>query len=39
MSKNENNMILIVVDRLTKMTRFISITTEVTTKETAELFL
>ena len=39
MSKNSHDMILIVVDRLTKMAHFIPITTKVTAKETAELFL
>jgi|SRR5437762_1816984 len=40
MSKNGNNMILIAVDRLTKMAHFIpTSTTEVTAKEMAELFL
>ena len=39
MSKSDNNMILIIVDRLTKMTHFIPPTTEVATKEMTELFL
>jgi len=39
MSKNGHDMILIVVDRLTKMAHFIPTTREVTSKETAELFL
>ena len=38
-SKSDNDMILIAVDRLTKMTHFIPTTTKVTAKETAELFL
>ena len=39
MSKGGNDMILIAVDRLTKMAHFILTTTKVTAKETAELFL
>ena len=39
MSKSGHDMILIVVDRLTKMAHFIPTTTKVTAKETAELFL
>ena len=39
MSKNGNDMVLIVVDRLTKMAHFIPTTTKITTKQTAELFL
>ena len=39
MSKGGNDMILIAVDRLTKMAYFIPTTTKVTTKETTELFL
>jgi transposase InsO family protein len=38
-SKAGNNMIPIVVDRLMKMAHFIPTTTEVTAKETSELFL
>ena len=38
-SKSGNDMILIAVDRLTKMAHFIPTTTKVTAKETAELFL
>src|SRR2546430_9963820 len=37
--KNKQNVILVVVDCLTKMTYFILITDKVTAKETAELFL
>jgi hypothetical protein len=39
LSKNGNDMILIIVDRLTKMAHFIPTTTKVIAKETAELFL
>ena len=39
MSKSDNDMILIVIDRLIKMTYFIPTTTKVTAKEMAELFL
>ena len=39
MSKSGNDMVLIAVDRLTKMAHFIPTTTKVTIKETAELFL
>jgi hypothetical protein len=38
-SKSGNDMILLAVDRLTKMAHFIPTTTKVTAKETAELFL
>ena len=38
-SKSGNDMVLIAVDRLTKMAHFIPTTTKVTAKETAELFL
>jgi hypothetical protein len=38
-STSEKDMILIVVDRLTKMARFIPTHTTVTSKETADLFL
>jgi hypothetical protein len=38
-SKTGNDMILLAVDRLTKMAHFIPTTTKVTAKETAELFL
>ena len=38
-SKNENNAIFVIIDRLTKMAYFISITNKVITKETAKLFL
>src|SRR5271170_754103 len=38
-SKSGHNAILIVVDRLTKMAHFVPTTTEITVKETAELFL
>ena len=38
-SKSDNDMILIAIDRLTKMAHFIPTTTKVTAKETAELFL
>ena len=38
-SKNGNNAIIIVVDRLTKMAHFIPTQNTVTAKETAELFL
>ena len=38
-SKNGNDMVLIAVDRLTKMAHFIPTTTKVTAKQTAELFL
>jgi len=36
-SKNNNNSILIVIDRLTKMATFIPTRKEITTKQTAEL--
>jgi hypothetical protein len=38
-SKNDNNMILITVDHLTKMAHFVPTTTEVLAKEMAELFV
>ena len=38
-AKSGNDMILIAVDRLTKMAHFIPTTTKVTAKDTAELFL
>jgi hypothetical protein len=38
-SRSGNHMILIIVDRLTKMAHFIPTTTNVTAKQTAELFL
>ena len=38
-SKSGNDMVLIAVDRLTKMAHFIPTITKVTAKETAELFL
>jgi hypothetical protein len=38
-SKTGNDMILLAVDRLTKMAHFIPATTKAMTKETAELFL
>ena len=38
-SKAGSDMILIVVDRLTKMTYFVTIQSIVTSKETADLFL
>ena len=39
MSKSDHDMILIAVDRLTKMAHFIPTTSKVTAKETTELFL
>jgi hypothetical protein len=38
-SKNGNDMILVIIDRLTKMAHFIPTTMEVTSKHLAELFL
>ena len=38
-SKAGSDMVLIVVDRLTKMTHFVAIQSTVTSKETADLFL
>ena len=38
-SKNSNDMVIIAVDRLTKMAHFIPTRTKVTAKQTAELFL
>jgi len=37
-SKNKNNSILVVIDRLTKMAHFLPTTTNITSKETAQLF-
>jgi len=38
-STNGNDMILVIIDRLTKMAHFVPTTSTVTSKKTAELFL